>query len=70
MQFDSGDILRNGTRVAVINTMSDITGQVGDPSNTSKLLVSEWAKVIGDFYLNGHLKISGSITTFGIMKPI
>ena len=70
MQFDSGDILRNGTRVAVINTMSDITGQVGDPSNTSKLLVSEWAKVIGDFYLNGHLKISGSITTFGIMEPI
>lgn len=63
--YDINDVQRSGLRPYVVTTQFD------EPTTTNKEYRSpEWAKIIGDALIGGHLKMSGSITAIGITDPI
>jgi hypothetical protein len=60
------DIVRSGTTVHILNSNADV--EVADGrSNTS---IHAWAQLLGDWQMNMHLKLSGTITVAGISAPI
>lgn len=61
----NNDITRHGPRTLLQNTTCDVIGE----GNTG-LSVKGYRDLIDDWYSNGHLKLTGSITTSGIKQPI
>lgn len=63
--YDEGDIQRNGLRPYVVTANFDF------PVNKQKKLrAKEWAQIVSDWVIDGHLKESGTIKTVGIQDPI
>lgn len=63
--YDIGDVQRSGLRPYVITTQFD---ELKDEKTT--YLSPEWAKIVGDCVIGGHLKFNGSIECAGIVDPI
>lgn len=63
--YDIDDVQRSGLRPYVVTTQFD------EPTTTNKEYRSpNWAKIVGDALMGGHLKMNGRITTAGIVDPI
>jgi hypothetical protein len=63
--YDIDDVQRSGLRPYVVTTQFD------EPTDTNKEFRSpNWAKIVGDALIGGHLKLNGSITCAGIVDPI
>lgn len=68
-RIDTPDILRTGPRIHT--TVSDVDNLQTDsalPNNNVE--INKWAALIADFWINGHLKMNGTITVAGIQAPI
>lgn len=66
-QFDVNDIQRSGLRPKVSSSMFDL---FDDPANRKGFNAPNWAKILSDALIGGHLKMSGSFVCAGIMDPI
>lgn len=62
--IDPIDISRNGARIQVLQTNLDIL------QNANAFDLSSWAALIGDFYQNGHLKMTGTLSLPGVQLPV
>lgn len=63
--YDIDDVQRSGLRPYVVTT------QFAEPVTNDKGFSSpQWAKIVGDALIGGHLKMNGSIVTAGIVDPI
>ena len=63
--FDKDDVKRNGLRPYVATSAFD------EPVPNRTLFRSpQWAKIVGDSLIGGHLKMNGSLDAFGIVDPI
>jgi len=58
------DIKRHGSHNLFMNTTADFT------KDGVQIDARLWTELIADFYKNGHLKLTGSISTAGISAPI
>lgn len=65
--IDRDDIKKMGLRPFVATIPYDWNG-AGPIGQTSK--APYWAKLIGDWIIGGHLKMSGSVQCWGVEKPI
>jgi len=65
---DVGDIERSGLRPYIVTSNFDFGGTAKDSSK--KLRAKEWAQIVSDWVLNGHLKESGTLTFSGLQDPI
>jgi hypothetical protein len=63
--IDPVDIARNGIKIHNMQTNTPIQGS---PDNIFD--IGGWAALAGDFYINGHLKLTGSISMPGVQLPI
>lgn len=63
---DEGDIQRNGLRPFVV--ASNFDWPVKD--RNKKIRAKEWAQIISDWIIDGHLKESGVLTFQGIQDPV
>lgn len=63
-QADGGDIERNGLRPFLATANFDY------PQTSKKTKGKEWAELVGDWLINGHLREAGTITCVGIEEPI
>ena len=63
--FDFQDVQRNGLKPYVITSQFDEVS--GDKT---KFLSPQWAKILGDSLIGGHLKLNGTIECAGIVDPI
>ena len=62
---DDGDIQRHGLRPYVVTANFDF------PVNKQKKLrAKEWAEIVSDWVIDGHLKESGTTTFAGIQDPV
>lgn len=61
---DEDDIKRNGMKPYIATCNYDY------PSGTKKIRAKEWANLVSDWLINGHLKMNGSIQSIGIEEPI
>ena len=62
---DDGDIQRHGLRPYVVTANFDF------PVNKQKRLrAKEWAEIVSDWVIDGHLKESGTVSFVGIQDPI
>ena len=59
------DVMRNGSRNMVQTVLSDFSDTVDQ-----KIIISDWAQLIKDWYGNSHLKLNGTLTTVGIQAPV
>lgn len=66
--FDQMNAMRNGVRVHTTFTNTDSIIQKDGRAQPAE--VNKWAALIADFYLNGHLKMNGSIVVAGIQEPV
>lgn len=63
--YDINDVQRSGLRPYIVTTQFD------EPTTTNKEYRSpQWAKIVGDALIGGHLKMNGTISTAGIVAPI
>lgn len=63
--YDINDVQRSGLRPYIVTTQFD------EPTTTNKEYRSpQWAKILGDALIGGHLKMNGTISTAGIVAPI
>lgn len=63
--YDSNDVLRSGLRPYIVNTQFDEL-----TTDKKEYLSPQWAKILGDALIGGHLKMNGTITCAGIVDPI
>lgn len=63
--LDDGDIQRNGLRPYVVTANFDFPIK-----ESKKLRAKQWAEIVSDWVIDGHLKESGTITSVGIQDPI
>lgn len=64
--YDEKDILRSGLRPSILtSSFEDIT-----PVSNPAILAREWALILGDALMGGHLKLNGTIECAGIVDPI
>jgi hypothetical protein len=63
--YDADDVKRSGLRPMVVNSTFD--EQNGNNPNFQS---PKWARIVGDAVIGGHLKLNGSVMTFGIQEPI
>lgn len=67
--YDEGDIERQGLKPYVVTSNFDFpAAKNGD--NGKKLHAREWAELVSDWVIDGHLKESGVLTFHGIQDPI
>ena len=64
--FDKKDVLRSGLRPYIASCNYDYP----NTDEKDKLKGSVWSQMIGDWLVDGHLKMSGSIQSIGIIDPI
>jgi hypothetical protein len=62
--FDDQDIQKSGLRPYIVQNQFDDTPDVVAFSSVN------WARILGDATIGGHLKINGSMTVIGISEPI
>jgi hypothetical protein len=60
---DDNDAKRNGLR-SLMGTVAS------DPKDTQNGSARKWMALQADFHMNGHLALTGTITSFGIQAPI
>lgn len=63
---DDKDIERNGLRPYVVRANFDFP----DGEKNKNIRAPEWAKILSDWIIDGHLKESGTLTFHGIQDPI
>jgi hypothetical protein len=63
---DQLDIQRSGLKPIIRTTNFDFVSSSGD----ANLQAPQWAKILGDALIGGHLKLNGQITCVGIQDPI
>lgn len=67
--YDADDIERQGLKPYVVTSNFDFpSAKLGD--NGKKLHAREWAQIVSDWIIDGHLKESGVLTFQGIIDPI
>lgn len=63
--YDVDDVQRSGLRPYIVTTQFD------EPTTSNKEYRSpQWAKIIGDALIGGHMRMNGTITCAGIVDPI
>jgi hypothetical protein len=62
--FDKTDIQRSGLRPYVVQNQFD------DLPDTLVKRAPEWARILGDALIGGHLKMNGTFNCIGIVEPI
>jgi len=62
--YDEKDIIRSGMKPYIVSCNFDYPGAV------SPYQGQKWADLVGDWVLEGHLKMNGTIQSIGIEKPI
>lgn len=63
--YDINDVQRSGLNPYIVTTQFD------EPTATYQSFKSpQWAKILGDALIGGHLKMNGTVTTVGIVPPI
>ena len=67
-RIDLADIIRTGPRIHT--TTSDTEASIQKDGRVQPSAINEWADLIADFFVNGHLKMNGSMTVAGIQAPI
>ena len=67
--YDEGDIERQGLKPYVVTSNFDFPAEKGG-DNGKKLHAREWAELVADWIIDGHLKESGVMTFQGIQEPI
>jgi hypothetical protein len=65
--IDSLDAIRHGTRNLIMTSNNDVESPPGSGIVTN---ISAWKDLISDWYINGHLKLTGTVTMAGIVAPI
>lgn len=68
VSIDLADIIRSGPRIH--STFSDTEAPVQKDGKTQPSPINEWTDIITDCFVNGHLKMNGTITVAGIQDPI
>jgi len=63
---DPGDIQRNGLRPYVVRSNFDFPTK----DRNKRIRAPEWAKIVSDWIIDGHLKESGTFVFYGIQDPI
>lgn len=63
--YDVEDVQRSGLRPYIVSTQFDEL----TPDNNG-YQSPNWAKIVGDAVIGGHLKMNGTITSAGIVDPI
>ncbi len=67
--YDKGDIERQGLKPYVVTSNFDFpSAKSGD--NGKKLHGREWAQIVSDWIIDGHLKESGILTFQGLQDPV
>jgi hypothetical protein len=67
--YDEKDIQRQGLKPYVVTSNFDFpSAKSGD--NGKKLHGREWAQIVSDWIIDGHLKESGVLTFQGIQEPV
>jgi hypothetical protein len=65
---DKEDIQRNGLRPFIATSPFDYPADASKAQSATMAPI--WAKILGDFLIGGHLKMSGTIECSGIEEPI
>lgn len=68
VRIDLADIIRTGPRIH--SSTSDTEASIQPDGTVKPSAINEWADLIADFFVNGHLKMNGTITMPGIQEPI
>ncbi len=70
-QFDGDDIKRNGLRPLVKTSNHDLVVESRE-GDTKKLGFKAplWATLIADWVFAGHLKLNGTLVSYGVVEPI
>lgn len=63
--YDISDVQRSGLRPYIVTTQFDELTSV-----KKDYLSPEWAKIVGDSLIGGHLKLNGTVDCVGIVDPI
>jgi hypothetical protein len=66
--FDDKDIERQGLRPYIVTSNFDFP--VKEDPDGKRIRAREWAKIVSDWIIDGHLKESGTFTFLGIQDPI
>jgi hypothetical protein len=64
--LNRADVIRSGSRNFILSSNADVQSQAGDAVTS----IHQWAKLLGDWYMNMHLKLNGTITMPGVWEPI
>lgn len=65
LRSDVNDIKRNGLKTYVIGSNCDVLS-----SDSQTVLTGFWTDILGDCFINGHLKLNGTMAIAGIQEPI
>ena len=65
--YDIDDVQRNGLRPYVVTSEFD---RMPDTKEQSQFRAPGWARIVGDALIGGHLKLSGTINSVGVVEPI
>lgn len=68
VRIDQADIIRSGPRIHM--STSDTEASIQNDGSVQPSAINEWAELIADWFVNGHLKMNGSLTVAGIQEPI
>jgi len=68
--FDKGDIERQGLRPYVLTSNFDFPSSKSASESGKKLHGREWAEIVSDWIIDGHLRVSGGLTFHCIHEPI
>lgn len=67
-QIDGKDVSRHGLRPIIENSNHDYLGEDGVSMKMSH--APDWAAIVGDWLIGGHLKENGTVVCYGIEEPI
>lgn len=68
VKLDLADIIRSGPRIHT--TTSDTEAAIQTDGTVQPSAINEWADIIADCFVNGHLKMNGTIMVAGIQDAI
>ena len=68
VQLDLADIIRSGPRIHT--TTSDTEAAIQSDGTVRPSAINEWAEIIADCFVNGHLRMNGTIVLAGIQDAI
>jgi hypothetical protein len=65
-KLDRPDVVRSGSRPFILTSNADVQSK----SSGAVSSIGQWAALLGDWYINMHLKHNGTVTMPGIVEPI